>query len=552
MMVQHLGASAPETRHTVIIEYCTYRYFLRDNGRNELSSSPRKYANGNDGGGFPFSQAFLGDRNMLYKGFNYLPGAQYCLGGEDGLSFDRETRFCACAPAQARSFSSRGTAGSRKKEVEIPSWAGVWKKMSMKQKDDYLMVASLREMGVNWWGADEVVEFTDVDPCGKEGTSRTVVAGGKRPDGMQNGDTSSSGTTTQDIIVAEDDGKAKGRENGNDHEQSSSASCCDGSAVEDEDVQGESFMTIDASADHDAPELPGQGARRAMQAEERETSAEEEVAKITLQFPGLGEQGDFVSSVYEFHGPLLDKIVELAHDGDLSKTAFHGDSEGGSMSIELPLYLMHKKITRAVAQHGVNSVAALVENKLPTEEARRPYCVASIAGLNNFPRPESIQGARNWKRLTEVAQVCGTLTKWTMAVATLDTVKYHGDRAVYEPHLVLHQLHKIASAGFAHVETYEMPTGHTMGPYWATPEQLCVRQLDNSWLSKSSYPIFEKLSGRGSDGKWSEGCDENLGGQKKIRIPSWAAEQEALSSSRSRSRSLGLPRRLPLPLPAPA
>eukprot|EP00392_Amoebophrya_sp_AT5.2_P012136 g12231.t1 len=218
----------------------------------------------------------------------------------------------------------------------------------------------------------------------------------------------------------------------------------------------------------------------------------------TVEIPGKAQRGDFTKSMYEFYAPLIWKIVEMDHGGDLSRIAFFGQSEGGAPMFELPLLLMYRKITEEVEKHkhlGVKSVQQLLEKVLTSKEMRRPFCVAGAWGSDTMPRPESVQGAYNWKRLTDVATICGDLMirqiccsqtseffdvecvlflsnfPWSHGVNVMDTAQYSGLDATYDPLLVYHQLSKIASAGFSTVEAWDFVSDHsTHKQYWTIPD----------------------------------------------------------------------------------
>eukprot|EP00392_Amoebophrya_sp_AT5.2_P005343 g5352.t1 len=429
-----------------------------------ISASPRDKK-----GGFVFDRRFESDRQMVFHGAGYLPGAQYCLGPWDKTSEDMNTRYCACKGYQGANFdlskigaedgageasdsdSNKGNtpASSTRSSGAAPtieSWNSWWKAMSEKEKDDFMMLINYRDTGARWWGTDEVISYKDVDPCA------AAVFGADNEKEPSAWDESSS----------------------------ASSACCDDVA---EDDQAASALQV-AGGGGDEVEIAASGRTAAVDDEDGvvvlKTGKERGAQVLQMRGRGAADRSDFHRAAYEFYGPLHEKIVETEHGGDLSKVAFQGSSEGGGIAVEMPLYLMHKKITRAVraeskkrglAPGKMMSVAQLAEQVLTTKEKRRPYCVAGVWGPNILPRTESIQGKRNEKRLEEIAAVCGDLVKWNIGVQLLDQIKYWADDSVYEPHLVLHQLAKIAKAGFQHVHSWERPADHYHNYYWATPHE---------------------------------------------------------------------------------
>lgn len=385
-------------------------YWNKDNGKDGISGAVR----GNDhGNGAVFSDRYLNDRDLPDTGLGHLPGAFYCVGPHDRLLRDRETRLCACRgggrgshdastpsydkKVAGKDFSKilrfnmapekedRAVAELLKRDKNVRmvhSWAADWERMGEKERDDWLMMQSYKDMGVNWWQPDETIEFRDYDPCG---------SGATRP------------------------APRSGNEN------------------------------------------------------DRDTGAE--VGEQVLRMAGKAEHGsDWVKTVYGFYGPLVEKIVEIDHGGDLSKVTFFGSSEGGSLAFELPLYLSHKKITEKMRALGLKTARELVDQALTTVELRRPFCVAGIWGRSVVARPQSIQGRANQRRMEDVAAVCHDLTKFNTSVNVVDTTQHAGFKeATFHPKIVRHQLQKLAGAGFAHVHAWETVDDHGEVSVWAVP-----------------------------------------------------------------------------------
>eukprot|EP00392_Amoebophrya_sp_AT5.2_P010139 g10192.t1 len=349
-------------------------YFNRDNGKKEISLAIH------GSGGYEFNSQYQNDRQRSFNGMGKLPGNEYCNGPHDRLSKDGGTKFCACAPDgrteehPGGDFSKPGlikrkrfvdlskievmTEGAVPQDVPRVTWTGQWESMTWKERDDHLMLQSFRDLNINWWGRDETVEYRDQDPC-RGGTGTGTGTG-----------TSATGNATSSTTAGEDESDG-----------SSSASSCGSS---------ESFL-------------------------ESETHG-------MLKLPGQSRQGDFTKAVYEFYGPLVSKIIDMDHGGDLSKVAFFATSEGGSMMFELPLYLMHRKIMGEVAaqkENGVRTPGDLAAKVLNTPKKRRPFCVGGTWGSDTMPRPESIQGKHNWRRLRDTAAICGDLMKWSNGLNTM-------------------------------------------------------------------------------------------------------------------------------------
>eukprot|EP00392_Amoebophrya_sp_AT5.2_P008430 g8451.t1 len=452
-------------------------YFNRDNGKQEISVAIH------GSGGYEFNSQYQVDRQRAFNGLGKLPGNEYCNGPSDRLSEDGGTRFCSCARDGRRDSSDH--LGQRKKDLQSPlevseppvtrkkfvdlskidlktvpedevpriTWTQQWESMTSKERDDYLMLQSYRDLNVNFWASDETLEYKDQDPC-KE--YKDFGGGG--------GSTKPTQTNDANVTSTRDEGDAS---------SSVSSTSCGGS-----DSESESFV-----------EKPSQKERSSLGA----------VVKI----PGQSRQGDFHKAVYEFYGPLVSKIVDMDHGGDLSQVAFYGSSEGGAMIYELSLYLMHKKISDAVAgytRRGVLTAEDLRKKILgDSPEKRRPFCVGGTFASDSMPRPESIQGKHNWKRLQDTAAICGDLVKWTSGLKTTDTFQYIGlGNAIYDPNLVLHQLGKIAAAGYSTVEVWELPSDHPASTLlWSIPLRRRQQRMQKFEGDKCHWQK------RGLQGEWN-------------------------------------------------
>eukprot|EP00392_Amoebophrya_sp_AT5.2_P007245 g7259.t1 len=501
-------------------------YFNRDN--RELDDSIPSAAVGLGWGdgkrSEPWDAKYDMDRNRFFAGMDSLPGAQYCLGPRDRMSKDRNTRYCACGgdvelpPGLEDALSEdefKEVAGARAEDIPRLTWDGQWKSMSEQERDDYLMLRSYRELGVNWWGPGEKVTFRDFNPCPAtfgEGVGVTAASkstadtegkgrSGKKPKAMKEEtkrmhkleawakrlktrvdthDAYSFIQTTPKMKRSPAPPKAtrsqkkkaanaKSAPKAGSKRAASGKRTPKGSPAPQRATRGQKATAADAKS---RPKASAKGNKGS--ASGKVPKGFEKFYETRLELPGKADQGDWTKAVYEYYGPLVTKIVEMDHNNDLSQVAFYGSSEGGAMMFELPLYLMHQRILAELKRHakrGVRTVEQLVQKVLTTAEKRRPFCVGGVWGAAVFARPESIQGRANAKRLRETAQVCGDMTTWSSGLHTMDQHKYLSvSETVFDPRLVLHQLSKIAAAGYRTVEVWELPADHAGNAvFWSLP-----------------------------------------------------------------------------------
>lgn len=480
------------------------------------------------------------DRERAFNTFAPLPGGQYCRGPEDRLSNNLETRFCSCngqsLPEDLDLESDNAAEKARARGIPTLRWLAQWESMSEAARDHYLMMVSYRDLGVNWWQPGELVQFRDFNPCGPADSDPKVVQvvtipGAHAAEGVKK----AFGPASPSPIISDVHEAEQGEEDGtrsccgsdaggcytyNETEKSKSIAAADANKLPKKDItSASSFLqkvmqsrvarpskqvfrqsplvkktrrrgrisgtkkkTATNELENESAEKPKMKgeAEDARPVERSRPPGFEAFTETELNLPGKGQKGDWNDAVYEYYGPLCEKIIDMDHGGDLSKVAFYASSEGGSMMYELPLYLMHKKIRdelekqkqRGGGKNAVQTVADLAEKVLNTEALRRPFCVAGVWGADVFPRPESVQGARNWQRLVETATICGAHTTWLSGVNTMDQHNYLTPHltAIFDPRYVLHQLNKIASAGYKHVEAWELPADHTANVlYWSVP-----------------------------------------------------------------------------------
>eukprot|EP00392_Amoebophrya_sp_AT5.2_P012140 g12235.t1 len=268
--------------------------FLRDNRDRKISAAVEYWE----------------DRTRPFNQFSALPGDQYCMGPSDRLSADGATRFCSCKPAveDAAELSEGGS--ERKAFVSLPKSMEDGNEITVNRRssffflsNDYLMVQSFRDLGVNWWQEDEVVEYLDFDPCG---VAPRQAKGGPAKGGAFLETKEDSGNTT-----------------------AKSSSCGE---VEDEEEENVSTKVVNPTKIVDPAGKPKPKPKKnpGRKGNTPVPPGFETFGLTKLPLKGAAEQGDFFRNVYEYYGPLMQKMIDLDHGGDLSKVAMYSSSEGGS------------------------------------------------------------------------------------------------------------------------------------------------------------------------------------------------------------------------------